>query len=265
LPVALAVAALLGGCGGDTPAYVELQNSIKTSILRDDHRPVDSVACTPHVKDVSYSDGIVHLNCLVRFKDESSYTTRATIEARSFQVAGYRFGFDEPGPLDITTAPLPRPAVSVPATRAESLFSARNLRPVVNALAKRFGNDELILALALYPGELEAVFGANGEARLVTVHTSGQITVGPETTFEGQRSGITISQLDPRVPQRLARLIAARYAVPVSQLDRFVTISLPDDVAGWDVYPTAGAGRFRAHLHGGSLERISRTGARGLR
>jgi hypothetical protein len=261
---ALAVTALLAGCSSETPAYVKLQDSIKSSIVQDDHRPVDSVACTPHVKSVSYGDGIVHLNCHVRLKDESAYDTRATIEARSYQVAGYRFGFDEPGPLDITRARLPRPRVPVPATSAQSLFFARNLRPVVKALAKRFGNDPLILSLALYPGELEAVIETNGEARLVTAHTSGALTVGPATPFEGQRSGITISQLDPRVPQQLARRIAARGGVPISGLDRLIMVLLPHNLAGWDIYPATGVDRFRAHIDGPSLEKISPSGTRPL-
>ena len=52
----------------------------------------------------------------------------------------------------------------------------------------------------------------------MTAHNSGALTVGPETSFDGQRSGIEISQLDPAVPQRLARLIAQRGGVPISEL-----------------------------------------------
>ena len=33
----------LAGCSGGTPAYVELQNSIKRNIVKDDQRPVRSV------------------------------------------------------------------------------------------------------------------------------------------------------------------------------------------------------------------------------
>src|SRR5206468_1562865 len=85
LASAAAAAVLLAACG-ETPAYQSLENSIKSTITKDDHRPVTSVACTPHLKTVEYSDGIKDLRCRVRFKDGTSYTTRGTIEARSYQV-----------------------------------------------------------------------------------------------------------------------------------------------------------------------------------
>jgi hypothetical protein len=261
---AAAIAALLAGCATEpTPAYVSLQNSIKQTITTKDRRPVSSVACTPHVNDVSYSDGYVDLNCTVHFADGTSYVTPATIEARSFQVEGWNFSWDGPGPLDITTAPLPRPTTPVAATSGSSLFYARNLRPVVSALAARFGTNQLILALALYPGELEAVVGANGQARPVTAHSSGALTVGPPTNFDGERSGITISPLDPAVPQRLARLIAAHGGVPAGQLDRFV-LTFPGDLAGWDIYPATSGVRFQAHVQGDSLEEVSGSQTRAL-
>jgi hypothetical protein len=36
---------------------------------------------------------------------------------------------------------------------------------VIRRLTARFGSRDLIIGLALYPGELDAVIGANGEAR----------------------------------------------------------------------------------------------------
>ena len=256
--VAAALLTLLAGCSLDpTPAYVSLQNSIMRSIIRDDQRAVQSVACSPHVKDVSYEDGVVHLHCVVRFTNGTSYSTEATIEARSYQVSGWDFTFDEPGPAhDITTAPLPRPAPTIVAADPASLFYARNLRTVMKALAARFATNQLILNMAVYPGELEAVMGADGQAQLVTVHPSGALTVGPPTRFVGQRRGITVSQLNPGVPQRLAQLIARRAHVPINELDRFV-LGSEGDLAIWKIYTSRGQTRFQAHLQGDSLEEIS--------
>jgi hypothetical protein len=251
-----ALALLIAGCAGDTPAaYVQLQDSIKQSIVKDDQRPVQSVGCTPRVQDVSYGDGFAHLRCVVSFTNGSSYTTAATIEARAYQVAGYNFEFDEPGPIDITTAPLPQPRVSLGAASAGSLFHAGNLAPVINELSLRFPSKQLVLSMALYPGELEAVIGADGEARLVTAHPSGALTVGPQTQFDGERTGIEISQLDPGVPGRLANTIAAHGGVPVSHLGRFV-LGFAGEDAIWRIYPTTGAVRFQAHILGDALERV---------
>ncbi|WP_152627072.1 hypothetical protein [Streptacidiphilus melanogenes] len=79
----LAVAAVVGvgaaGCGPNTDAYVDLQNAMKSHITNVDHRPVSSVACTPHVHGTMRGD-TAHLRCLVTFKDGTSYTADAEIE-----------------------------------------------------------------------------------------------------------------------------------------------------------------------------------------
>lgn len=256
VPCGVLAALLLAGCSSGTPAYVLLENSIKHSIVTDDQRPVRSVACAPHVQDVSYEDGYVHLNCVVSFTDGSSYSTDATIQARSYQVSGYNFEFDEPGLIDITTAPLPPPKVAASATSSGSLFHANNLQQVVDALKSRFSGNRLILSMALYPGELEAVIGANGEAQLVTAHSSGALTVGPQTQFDGQRSGIEISQLNPRVPEQLVNTIAAHGGLPIKDIDRLVLGSAAGGLAIWKIYPTSGTAHFQAHIQGDSLERV---------
>lgn len=70
---------MLAACGPNTDAYVALQNAMKTHITQVDHRPVDSVACTPHVHD-TMRGAQAHLQCLVRFTDGSSYTANAVIQ-----------------------------------------------------------------------------------------------------------------------------------------------------------------------------------------
>jgi hypothetical protein len=120
--------------------------------------------------------------------------------------------------------------------------------------------------MALYSGELEAVIGANGEARLVRVTYSGAVQVGPQTSFTGSRVGIAFSQLVPRVIQRLTKLIAARGGVPVAHIDRFVlTSNLPHGDSGWTIYPTSGSTRFQSLVLGDQLVMITPSGTRALR
>jgi hypothetical protein len=242
-----------------------LQSSITGTLSKQEHLSVRSVACTPHVSDVSYDDGFVNLSCLVKFANGSSYTTPATIEARSYQVAGYNFEFQDPPADEASSATvLPGPVASIPATDPRSLFLARNLRRVVAALTGRFDSSQLILSLDLYPGGMDAVIGANGTARLVTTGPSGALTVGPPTPFAGDRTGIDISQLDPTVPEQLARLISARGGVPTADLRRFVLAFLPGSLAGWNIYASAGQPRFQAHLVGDALKEITSAGAHAL-
>ncbi|MCC9311807.1 hypothetical protein LN042_32895 [Kitasatospora sp. RB6PN24] len=66
-------------CGPNTDAYVALQNAMKAHITNQDHRPVASVACTPHVHDTAREE-TARLRCLVVFKDGTSYTAGATIQ-----------------------------------------------------------------------------------------------------------------------------------------------------------------------------------------
>jgi hypothetical protein len=261
---AVLACALLAGCGGSTPVYQILQKSISSTLTDKQHRAVQSVACAPPVRDVSYSDGVVDVNCLVRFKDGSSYTTPATIEARSNQVTGWNFTWQGPPPPDITAVPLPAPPAAVAPTSRESLFREPNLKRAVRALARRFRGGQLILSLNIYPGELQAVLGARGTARRVVADSAGSLVVGPATTFYGPRSGVTVSQIDPAVPQELARLIAVRGGVPTARLDKFVLVFLPGSLAGYDIYPTSGHVHFQAHLQGDALKRISPNGTRPL-
>jgi hypothetical protein len=263
VPAVLA-SALLAGCGGNTPVYQILQNSISMTLTDRQHRPVQSVACTPRLSDVPYTDGIVDVNCVVDFKDGSSYSTPATIEARNFEVKGWNFTWQGPPPEHTTPPPLPLPPTPVAATSSESLFRASNLEHAVDALADRFRGGRLILSLSLHPGQLEAEIGADGSARRAVLDSSGALGVGPPTAFYGPRSGITISQLNPAVPQELARLIAARGGVPTARLDRFVLVFLPRSLAGWDIFPTSGPTRFQAHLQGDALKRIAPGATRSL-
>jgi hypothetical protein len=69
----------LAGCGPNTDAYVALQNAMKTHITQVDHRPVDSVSCTPHIHGTMRGQA-VRLRCLVSFKDGTSYTANAVIQ-----------------------------------------------------------------------------------------------------------------------------------------------------------------------------------------
>jgi hypothetical protein len=75
---ACAVAALIAGCGTDD-AYVQLQDAMKRTITDRDHRPVSSVACTPHVHDTAREER-AHLICVVRFTNGTSYTANAYIQ-----------------------------------------------------------------------------------------------------------------------------------------------------------------------------------------
>ena len=88
------MAALLSGCvlamGGlaacgstANPAYQMLQEAMKQHITDVDHRPVDTVACLPHVTDTVREEK-VHLRCLVHFVDGSSYEASATIQDENF-------------------------------------------------------------------------------------------------------------------------------------------------------------------------------------
>ena len=82
------------------------------------------------------------------------------------------------------------------------------------------------------------------------------MTVRPQTQSDGERSGIEISQLNPGVPERLVKMIAAHGLVPMGHLDRFL-LGFAGQDAIWKIYPTTGSVRFKAHIMGDSLERVS--------
>ena len=98
---------------------------------------------------------------------------------------------------------------------------------MVKKLIARFGSKDLIVQLALYPGELEAVIAGNGEAREVSATYSGVLTVGPLASFDGSRNGIDFSQLVPSVIQQLTKLITTKGKVPRASISRFVLTEFP--------------------------------------
>jgi hypothetical protein len=268
--------ALLAGCSSlkktidkinrSASASAGLESFIHDELTTKFHRSVRSVSCTPYVDEVVNSSS-AHVTCVVRFTDGSSYTTPGTITNTSQDpsVGDYNYSFNDPPGLDITTAPLPQPAVTLPATSPESLFTAHNLVPVVKQLTRRFGSQNLILQLAIHPGELEAVIGSNGKAWPVSVTHSGALRVGPAASFDGSRSGIGFAQLDPGVIQRLTKLIVAKGGVPLAHVDRFVlTSNLPRGNSGWNIYLTSGSTRFQSLVLGDQLVMITPTGPRAL-
>ena len=205
---------------------------------------------------------------MVIFTDGTSYTTPATITDPSTDpdIATESFSFTDPPTVDITTAPLPSPAVRLAATSPGSLLLAGNLSPVVKKLIARFGSQDLVVQMAIYPGELEAVIAGNdGEAREVTVTYTGALTVGSLVSFEGSRNGIDFSQLVPGVIQRLTELITTKGKVPLGSISRFVlNNALPGGNSGWTIYLTSGSSRFQALVLGGDPQIITPSGGRDL-
>jgi hypothetical protein len=241
-------------------AYTDLQNSIKDTLASKFHLSVRSVSCSPHVSEVLPGES-AHLTCLVRLAGGSSYTTPATIVDPSHDpdIARYNYRFEDPPGTDITTAALPKPTVTLMATSPRSLFASGNLAAVKKRLVARFGAKDVLIQLAIYPGELEGVVGSNGTAWLVTATYTGKLTVGRPSSFDGSRSGIGFGQLVPSVIGQLAGQISARYKVPPANLGRFVlTNSLPHGDSGWNIYTQSGTAHFQALVLGQQLVKISR-------
>ena len=273
----LAAATLLTGCSSlkksidrinaSNAAYTELQNFIHDQLTTKFHRSVRSVSCTPRVDEVVV-DSSVNFSCHVRFADGTSYTTQGTVNDPSTDpdVAYYTYSFYDPPGTDITTAPLPAPTVRLAASSPRSLFQASNLTPLMQQLTTRLSGHDIIVQLAIYPGELQAVVAGSGTAHPVSASYTGTVTVGPAASFAGSRSGIGLSQLVPSVIQRLTKLITHKGGVPLAHLGRFVlTNSLPHGDAGWNIYLTGGSTRFQSLVLGDHLVMITPGGTRALR
>jgi len=272
----LALAVLATGCGSvrkaidnanhAAAASTDLQGFIQDQLTTKFHRSVRSVSCTPYTDEVLPGDS-ANLTCVVVFTDGTSYTTPATITDPSTDpdIATESFSFTDPPAVDITTAPLPSPTVTLTATSSHSLLLARNLTPVVKELLARFGSQDVIVQMAIYPGEVEAVIAGNGTARPVSVTYSGPLTVGPEASFNGSRSGIDFSQLQPDVIQQLTELITSKGGASLGSVSRFVlTNSLPDENSGWIIYLTSGSTRYQALVLGEDPEVITPSGTHAL-
>ena len=248
-------------------AYSDLQGFIRDQLTTKFSRSVRSVSCTPHVDQV-LPGNTADLTCAVVFTDGTSYDTPAKITDPSTDpdIATDSFSFNDPPAIDITTAPLPGPSVALAATSPDSLLLAGNLTRVLSKLTARFGRQDLIVQMAIYPGEVEAVIaGNNGEARAVTATYTGAQAVGSLAAFQGPRNGIDFSQLVPRVIQQLTELITAKGKVRLGSISRFVlTNSLPGGNSGWTIYLTSGSTRFQALVLGNDPQIITPSGTHDL-
>jgi hypothetical protein len=274
---ALALAVLVAGCSSVRKAVdnanhaaassTGLEGFIKDQLTTKFGRSVRSVSCSPYTQEVNPGDS-ASLTCVVVFTDGTSYTTPATITDPSTDpdIATNSFSFTDPPAIDITTAPLPGPTVTLAATSPGSLLLAGNLAPVVKKLITRFGSHDLIVQMAIYPGELEAVIAGNGgEARAVSATYSGVLTVGPLVSFNGARNGIDFSQLVPGVIQQLTGLVTSKGRVPLASISRFVlTNSLPGGNSGWTIYLTSGTTRYQALVLGDNPQVITPSGTHAL-
>ena len=133
--------------------------------------------------------------------------------------------------------------------RARTRCSSRTTwRACSSKLTARVGRQDLIVQLAIYPGEVEAVIaGNNGEARAVTATYAGALTVGSLAAFEGPRNGIDFSQLVPGVIQRLTELITTKGKVRLAQHQPLRAHQLParrqlwlDHLPGLGQHPVPG-------------------------
>jgi hypothetical protein len=251
----------------ENSATGSLESFIQDELTSKFSRSVKSVSCTPYVDQVLQGD-TAQMTCKVVFTDGTSYTTPGTVYDPSTDpdYTTYNYSFDDPPGVDITTAPLPEPLLTLPATSPHSLLLAKNLSPAENTLISRFGSKDLIIQLVVYPAELEAVIAASGgKAWLATVTYYNTMKVGPQTSFNGSRSGIDFSQLRPQVIQQLTQEITAKGGVPLPDISRFVlTNSLPSQNSGWNIYLTKGTKRFQALVLGQHLVELTSSGAKVL-
>src|ERR1700731_3460106 len=120
----------INNANNSAASYSDLQRFITDKLTTKFGRPVRSVSCTPHVQQVLPGD-TANLTCVVIFTDGTSYTTAATITDPSTDpdIATESFSFTDPPDIDVTTAPLPTPTVTLAATSPGSLLTASNLAP----------------------------------------------------------------------------------------------------------------------------------------
>jgi hypothetical protein len=292
---------MVAGCGGTTAAYQELQSAIRTHITEQDHRPVDSVGCVPHVKG-TVREETAHLRCLVLFKDGTSYTANAEIINENSGGAHNlpdRYVWDAPpatgsattsspgsassgagattatapastaaDAADVTRVLPPRPAgvfAGLKASSSRSLFRAANLAPMLRALTRRYGGDVAVVQAAIYPGELDLVVAKPSGALVVRADIAGRVDAGSNHPFAGTRDAVDLAQIKPSVPQSLVTRIAHHGGVPLASIDRMVLDTTAfGNLAGWRISPHTGPVYFRALLTGDGLERHSPSGKRDI-
>jgi hypothetical protein len=153
-----------------------------------------------------------------------------------------------------TEPPRPRDAAAVGPSSPRSLFRAQNLTVALAALRGALRANADLSAFDLYPSEADAIVADAGARRIVRVDVDGDVRQGRREDFSGSLQVIYLWQIQPGVPQSLARQIARRGRVPTRRLDRMVVdTTQAGNLAGWTIYPRESTRRFTALLTGGAL------------
>jgi hypothetical protein len=161
--------------------------------------------------------------------------------------------------------PRPRHANRLSPVSPRSLFRAENFSVTLDVARHALGTRADVSAFALYPGEADFIVVHDDGRQLVRIDDDGDLVQGKLQPFSGSLSVIYLWQLEPQVPQRLARQIAVRAHVPTRRLDRFVMdADLHDSNAGWNIYQRFSPVRFQALLTGGDLQEVGPNGTRPL-
>ena len=202
------------------------------------------------------------------FTDGTSYTAPATITDPSTDpdIATESFSFNDPPAIDITTAPLPSPAVTLTATSPHSLLLAGNLAPVLGKLTARFGSQDLIRADGDLPrrgrsGHRGEQWRGAGDQR--DLHRGADSAIPDRLRRPPQRHRLLPTR--PGSNPAAHRAITTKGKARLGSISRFVlTNSLPGGNSGWTIYLTSGSTRFQALVLGNDPQIITPGGAHDL-
>ena len=116
------------------------------------------------------------------------------------------------------------------------------------------GANADLSAFDLYPSEADAIVADAGTRRIVRVDVDGDVRQGRREDLSGSLQVVYLWQIQPGVPQSLARQIARRGGVSTRRMDRMVVdTTQAGNLAGWTIYPRESTRRFTALLIGGAL------------
>lgn len=138
-------------------------------------------------------------------------------------------------------------------SEGDSLFVAANLKPALEELRGRVG-DQALVDMRIEPASLKLEAQSPGQqTQSVVIGVSGNAFQTPIPSFDV--TGPALDAIDPAAVERIARQVASEAGVHLLGIGYFATLTGTEPFT-WGVYLKEGR-RWEANLDGSGVKRVS--------
>lgn len=159
---------------------------------------------------------------------------------------------------------LPSDVTGGSASRADSLFTEKNLQPALDRIEKKVGAGAGAVVLKIEPRSIKASVVAGGQMRVVAINKDGNIlSIGSGDAPEG--TVLPLKDIPAAAPDRIISAIEKKFEVKFEDIDYFAASppAIPGEKPYWGVYVKDRDGHFQAALDGSDVKEVGKSSGSG--